>query len=147
MRWTRLSALLPFLLLPTFINAQGGLGDTCTATDGTVTGFNPSCLSGMRFPSLCLPNGSFTDKYSAGFCRYGQCSDPTSRNVGETCTADNQCANAEVNDQPPSCGGRPGDSTLVCGGTSSYCFASDSSGLGPSPICASGKTPSCHVET
>ncbi|KAJ9096850.1 hypothetical protein QFC21_005123 [Naganishia friedmannii] len=120
MRWSQLSlAFLPFLL-PAVSNAQGGLGEFCTALDGTYTGSNPSCLS--------------------GFCRSGTCSDPSNVvDVGQPCTVNNECANAEAADQPPFCSARPGDLALICGGTSSSCYASDGSGTGASPVCASGQ--------
>ena len=72
----------------------------------------------------------------AGFCRSGQCADVPARQVGETCSSSNACVGAEsFNELPPSCGG----TTPICGGAGTFCYASDGSGTGADPVCASGK--------
>lgn len=55
-----------------------------------------------------------------------------------------------MNEYGPTCGGPPG-AQATCGGGSSFCYASDGSGTGSSPICASGGftyrgTPRCLIK-
>jgi hypothetical protein len=131
--------LLTFLLFPVkSVNAQEAGGAPCSAADGSYTGPTDYCISGESFFAIKRED-TRSELSFLGFCRRAVCSDAVNIvPVGSPCLWDYYCMGGEANEFPPYCGAPPGEERL-CGGASTFCFASDGSGTGPSPVCASGK--------
>lgn len=82
----------------------------------------------MRFLMLIL----------LGYCRVGSCASFPASTLGEECSVDAACINAETFGETPAyCAGVIGTQT-TCGGGSASCLTLQGGFTGPSPVCASG---------